>query len=249
MTNNTIDTDAGIGTILSHFSSEYVNHVVQDSLSMRFRPFIQYPMPNMVDVLERQFFVIGEHTKDYKENVSDVRVETFEEIIQIICKYYNLEFTGDFDSMSPEDVHGVARAMYDIFISQFTDYMISFFVSFIINNADDIVSYLKNDPSAVKPKENGLYTSANYIDSKFILIHANINQVIYNMAAYDIPLQTLLNYFDPLLATSLGSLLADRGDIYKNYYASYILDSRYSASVLTEIKLRLQAETKRITQL
>ena len=31
-----IDTDAGIGTILSHFDSEYVNHIIEDSLNMKF---------------------------------------------------------------------------------------------------------------------------------------------------------------------------------------------------------------------
>ena len=112
-----IDTDAGIGTILSHFSSEYIDHVIDDSLNMKFRPF-DGPMPNMVDILERNFLSISNNAKDYQEKVSDVRIETYKEIIYKICNFYNLSFTGDFDSMTPEEIYGVCHIMYDIFISR-----------------------------------------------------------------------------------------------------------------------------------
>jgi hypothetical protein len=49
-----IDTDAGIASILSNFNSDYITHVVSDSLNMRFRPY-EDEMPNFVDILERQF--------------------------------------------------------------------------------------------------------------------------------------------------------------------------------------------------
>ena len=104
---------------------------------------------------------------------------------------------------------------------------------------------MKNDESSNKPKESGLYSPKNFIDPKFILIHANINKVIYNMAGYDIPIQILLSYFlDYTTSSRLGSLFIDNGDIYKTHYACYILDQRYSAGVLTNIKLKLQAKTQ-----
>lgn len=249
-----IDTDAGIGTILSHFSSEYITHVVEDSLNMRFRPFMYGPMPNMVDVLERQFLSIDQNAKDYSEKISEVRLDTCQEIILKICKFYNLEFEKEFDMMRPEEIYSVARTLYDIFISHFTEYLIEFFVSYIINNADDIANYLQLDENSIKPKEStSAYSSANpdsYIDPKYVLIHANINQVIYNMSAYDIPLDVLLRYFlDPKTAEQVNSYLEDCGDIYRNYYACYILDQRYAPGVLTNIKLSLQGRTKQINEL
>lgn len=246
---SSIDTDAGIGTILSHFSTEYIRHVIEDSLNMKFRPFSD-AMPNMVDVLERQFLAIQNNAQNYTEKVSDVRVETYKEIILLISSYYNLQFVGNFDTMNPEEIHGIAHIMYDIFISRFTEFMINFYVSYIVNNADSIVSYLKTDETINKPKESGLYQPKNFIDEKYIIIHANVNKVIYNMAGYDIPLQVLLNYFlDPSSAMRLGSLLQDTGDIYKKHYACYILDQRYSAGVLTNIKLKLQARTQEAMQI
>ena len=59
MNSYNIDTDAGIGNILSNLDSDYILHVVEDSLSKskKFRPFDE-PMPNMVDIWERYFIEI-----------------------------------------------------------------------------------------------------------------------------------------------------------------------------------------------
>ena len=178
-----IDTDAGIGTILSHFDSEYISHVIDDSLQMKFRPF-DGPMPNIVDVLDRQFRAIYSNSSpDYYDKINMVRNETYMEIINKICGFYNLTFDiGEID-ITDQELYGIARLMYEIFISRFTEYMIDFFVKYIIDNVDAISSYLKLDETSIKPKEVGLYASKNFIDQKFIIVHANINKVIYNMAA------------------------------------------------------------------
>lgn len=241
-----IDTDAAIGTILSHFSTEYINHIVDDSLMIRFRPYGD-EMPNLVDIKEREFKAILANSPDYVDQVINVQRETYKEIIMKICNFYNLSFHGDFDSIDNLELYGIARTLYDIFVSRFTDYMINFFVSYIVNNSDSIYSYLTMDETAMKPKETGLYKSKNYIEPKYILIHANANKVIYNMAGYDIPFDLLISYLlDPNSATRINSLISDNGDIYKNYYACYILDQNYSAGTLTNIKLRLQAKTQEI---
>lgn len=240
---NSIDTDAGIGTILSHFDTNYINHVIDDCLQMRFRPF-DAPMPNYVDILEREFVAIKANAKDYIDNINEVRSETYREIISKICNFYNLSCTISLENISEDELYGIAHTMYDIFVSRFTDHMLDFFVMYIINNADSITTYLKNDENAIKPKETSLYNPKYYIDPKYILIHANVNNVVYNMAAYDIEFPNLLVYLsDPNTAASLSSLFSDNGDIYKNYYASYILNPEYTAGVLTNIKLLLQQKT------
>ena len=241
-----IDTDAGIGTILGHFSTEYINHVIDDSLKIKYRPF-DVPMPNIPDILERQFQSLLINTPDYRDKILNVRSETYIEIIYKICNYYNLTFAGDFDSISPEELYGITHTLYEIFVNRFTDYMMDFFVSYIVVNSNSISSYLKSEDEYIKIKESKMYSDKTFIDPKFIIIHANINKVIYNMASYDIPLQVLLNYFlDKNTATRIGSMLIDNGDIYKNHYAYYILDQRYSAGILTNIKLKLQAKTQEI---
>lgn len=244
-----IDTDAGIAAILSNFNTDYINHVVDDSLMMRFRPY-EDEMPNFPDLLERQFVGVYSYAPDYTNEVSNVRLETYREIINKICKYYNLQFTGDLDSMDPLHVYGLTRTLYEIFISRFTQNMINFFVSYVVINSDSIYDYLIKSPDSKKPKEIIGYDSSSYIDPKYLIIHANINSVIYNMASYDIPLDQLLAIItNQETAITLSNNLIDLGDIYKNYYASFILDPKTKADMLTCIKLALQAKTQEVTKL
>ena len=190
---------------------------------------------------------IPANSPDYVEQTNQVRIDTYKEIILNICNFYNLTFTGDFDSMQIMEVYGIAHTLYDIFISRFTDHMFNFFVSYIVTNSDSIAAYLKNYDHTIIKKDNGVYSAKNYIDPKYIIIHANINKVIYNMAGYDISLNDLLAYFlDQAKFQRISSLLIDNGDIYKTHYASFILDQRFSASVLTNIKLKLQSRTQEV---
>lgn len=236
-----IDTDMAIGSILSNFDSAWIIHTVQDSLNMRFRPFAD-PMPNFVDITNRQFDNILLASPDYSETINSTKEETFREIINTICNYYNLSI--DIDSVSSMELYGVAHMLYDIFISRFTDYMVSFYIRYVMGNIDSIYSYLSNDESIKKPREKDMQAKS-YIDPKFQLIHANLNKVILNMVSYDISLEILLSYFvDPNTAQRLGMLLNDKGDIYKNYYASYLLNDTYMAELLTCIKLELQKYTQ-----
>ena len=238
-----IDTDQALGTILSNFSSEYILHVVGDSLNMRFRPFAD-EMPNMCDILERQFSAIYANAPDYIDQISYTRTETYQEIIKIICNYYNLEFTGVFEEIEPNELYGIARTLYDIFISRFTMYCIDFFTRYILDNKESIYNMVNNDPAAYRPKE----TSNKVVDdSMLFLIHANINNIVMAMPTIDISLSILLEYFcDPATFNRLNNLLLDRGDIYKNYYASFITNNKTTAEMITSIKLALQSLTYEI---
>lgn len=238
-----IDTDMAIGSILSNFETAWVMNTVNDSLNMRFRPFAQ-PMPNYVDILERQFNTILMAGPDYTEKTQETRNETYKEIIQAICGYYNLVFAKPFEEIGPVELYGIAHSLYDIFVSRFTDYMIEFYIKYIINNMNSIYAYLAADETIKKPREKDTMAKS-YIDPKFQLIHANLNKIILNITTYDVSIETLLSYFvDPNTAHTLSLLLVDTGDLYKNYYAIYLQDQRYMAQLLTRIKLELQSRTQ-----
>ena len=112
---NSIDTDMGIGSILSNFETPWIMHTVQDSLNMKFRPFSE-PMPNFVDILNRQFDMILTAGPDYREKIEFTRQETFKEIIEAICSYYGLSFTESYDNITPIELYGIAHNLYDIFM-------------------------------------------------------------------------------------------------------------------------------------
>ena len=239
---NSIDTDTGIGSILSNFDTAYIVNAIRDSLNMRFRPYAQ-AMPNYIDILNRQFNSIIQAGPDYKDKIEETRTATYIEIIKTICEFYNLEFTMPFEEIQPLNLYGITRTLYDIFVSRFTFFMIKFFTEYIEDNYDSIYAYLVNDENVKRIKEKD--TLPNYHDPKFQLIHANLNRVILNMAAYDISLDDLLHTFlDDTTATGLSNVLEDKGDIYKYFYASYLSDDNYMADLLTCIKLTLQSKTQ-----
>ena len=234
-----IDTDAAIAVLLSNFDSNYILSAVEESLNLRFRPF-NTGSPNFVDILERQFIASLDAAPDYKDQVLDVKDETYQEIIKIICNYYNLTFVGSFDDIAPSELYGIASTLYNVFISNFTDNMIEFITNYIINNAPSIYAYLSKDPNVRKVKEFEPIPGT-FVDEKFLLIQSNINLVIHNMASYDIPLAVLLNYFcGPDTAMRLQELIMDNGDIFKTHYASYILNQSTGSDILTCVKLTLQ---------
>ena len=239
-----IDTDGAIATILSRFDSQYILDVVGDSLKIRFRPF-NTPMPNMVDVLERQFQLVYQSSPDYKDKIDDCRTETYKEIISIICNFYQLQYSYEINSISIDELYGISSILYDIFISRFTDHMMDFLTRYIIDHADEITNYLNNDPTAYRIKDNTMNQSKQFTDPKWILIHQNVNKIVYNMAAYDITLENILRYIlDPSMADRMLSLFTDTNSIYKNHYAIYVLDPSTASGVYTSIKLKLQSETQ-----
>ena len=238
-----IDTDMAIGSILSNFDTSWVMNTIHDSLNMKFRPFGE-PMPNFVDILNRQFDSVIDAGPDYKEKINETKIDTYKEIITAICDYYGLVFTEPFEEINPVELYGIAHTMYDIFISRFTDYMIHFFVTYITQNIDSIYNYLMNDDTVKKPRDKDIPVKS-YVNPKFHIIHANLNKIVMNMISYDIPLNTLLSYFvDQNTLYRLSMLLTDTGDIFKNHYAIYLQDQRYMADLLTSIKLKLQSNTQ-----
>ena len=121
-----------------------------------------------------------------------------------------------------------------------TNYRIWTCRNYIINNTPSIYAYLIKDPNVRKVKDLEPIPGT-FIDEKFLLVQSNINTVIQNMAAYDIPLPTLLNYFCGYeMSARLQELLLDNGDIFKNYYASYIMNQSTCSDVMTCVKLTLQ---------
>lgn len=243
MSYTNIDTDYAIGEILSRFDSEYITSVIQTSIENKFRPFSE-PMPNMVAVLSRQFKGVLDNAPDYKNEVLNVEQQTYQEICQMICNYYNLQFDRDSDELYGETLRTFSFLLYDIFVARFTENIINFYTSYIMRNIDFIYNYLIEMPDIKKPKENSIQAQKMYINPKFALIHSNINQVILNMASYDISLTELLSYITDYNTTAMiTKYVVDVGDIYKNHFASYIIDKNTMSGILTSVKLQLQGVT------
>ena len=240
-----VDTDAGLATILSRFDSQYIVDVVTDSLKMRFRPF-NLPMPNMVQIIERNFQLVYEMSPDYKEKIDQCKIDTYREFINIICNFYNLTYSEEIASMDMATLHSFAYMLYDTFISRFTEHMVDFFSGYIIQNVDSIIAMLDSNPNTIRIKDNTMYQSKQFNDPKWILIHQNVNNILYSMTSFDITLADMIRYFipDPNMSEWFSGLIADNGNIYKNHYCIYIANETTAPSVFTEVKFALQRKTQ-----
>ena len=233
-----INADKALTSILSNFDSNYILHIVTDSLEMKFRPYSN-SLPGIYSI-EGKFINLLENVEDpsSREKILEVREQTYLEIIDIICNYYNIQFRPAEDL----DIYSAVFWIYNFFVSDFTNTLINFYVNYIIKEKDGIYSYLNLD-SCKKDKDSAtIYSKKVCPDEKISIIHANIESVLDNISGFDIGFQNLVTYSlgnQQQLISFLLSSVVDINDVFKYHFAS-LLQSQYRADVITCVKLALQ---------
>jgi hypothetical protein len=237
--NTTIVTDAALTSILSHFETPYIVDLINNLLEYKFRPY-NAPPPSINSIEDHFKLAIaycGDDTQ--RSKIEYTREETYKEIIQNICNYYNLSYNINQD----QDIYTCAYYIYEFFIRDFTNNLCNFYINYIINNISYLYEYL-NLHLKKKDKDSAtLYGKKIYTDPKLAIIHANITEVLDNISVFDINLEDL--FFntissDKKISDFLLSILSDNGNVFKVYFASYLSDTNTRADVITNIKLRLQ---------
>lgn len=235
-----INSEKAVGIILSKFSSDFILDVIQDNIKMKFRPFnvgaVNYPI-----VFEQDFKMAMMEHPSFIDQINDVRLKTYKEIIDIICASYNLVVSAEVDDYTPDQMYTLAVLLFDIFVTNFTPKMINFFVQYIINNKDDIYNSITDAEEIKKNKETTAYGKKIYSDTKMVVIHSTLNSVLSSIAAHDIPFNILIYYLvDRSTADYLLTVLQDTNDIYKYHYAKYINDPITRPDLFTAIKFEIQ---------
>lgn len=232
-----IETDRAISTILENFSEDFINDSVSGSLEYKFRPF-DTRMPNFPAVLENNFKSILSYSAGYEDQINEKRLETYYNIIEIICENYNLSIVGD--GIPDEYVYQVCYFLYQILLSEFTERMIWFLSNYIIQNVGSLLSHIPEDKRI--PKTN--YAKRIYQKQDYIALYDNMEQVLSIVASLDIPFSLLITYLaDNTVADLLSRFIVDNGDIYKYHFARYIIDPSTRIDMITTIKLNIVSMT------
>lgn len=230
-----VNTDNLLSSILSNFNTEYITDIVRDSINMRFRPY-NIGMPGL-NAFEQNFQNIMNGLEDYsqKQQTMQVREDTYNEIISIICQYYDLTYNPNEDI----DTYAVAYYLYDLLVSNFSATIINFFTNFIVRNQEEL--YKQIAPNITKDMTNN-YSKKMYSNSHLGIIHSFLSTVMDNIAVMDIKLQDILNY----AVTDLNEIniimytITDNNDIFKNHFAIYLSNSSTRSDLITCVKLALQ---------
>ena len=231
-----VNTDNMLSTILGNFESKYIIDIVRDSINMRFRPF-NVGMPG-INAFEQNFQNIINNLEDYnqKQRTFEVREQTYQEVINVLCQYFNLGYNPD-DNI---DTYSVAYYMYDFLVANFSASIINFFTNFIVRNQDMLFAQI--NPT----KENlNNYSKKVYGNTHLAFIHSNLSKVMDNIAAMDINMGTLLEY----AATDMSCkqlfmyTIVENNNIFQYHFLPFLKNYSSRADLITSVKLALQEYT------
>ena len=231
-----ISSENNLTELLAHFDSGFVLNIIEDKINMR--QYNSMPESNIIKSFEENFKVMKEQFPGDGENINLVRSRVYTEIINILCKGFNLNCMLD-DST---DLYSAAYYLYDFLICNSGPIMINFFTSFIINNKDSLYNSLNLESYKKNKDSSTIYSKRIYIDPKYITISANLEMVLKHIVTIDITLDNILQttYVNPQIIMFLAEIVTDRGNYFKDYYCSLLTKQDMLPVILTDIRLQMQ---------
>lgn len=222
-------------SIVCRFTPEMIEDLVEDALNNKYRNY-SMTMTNIVEVIENNYKVSQSGIPEFSSEINSQRYNVYRQIIDMVCKGHNLTYMDE----QTDDIYSAALWIYDFLIAKFNVYITNFFVNYINREKNMIYETLelaskKKDASAYSKR---LYKNGN---SKLAIIHANLEFVLQNICAYDIPFDTYLDLaYIPNRQVSkyLQSILLDNGDFFKRQIVSYF--NNHYAELTTQVKFSLQ---------
>lgn len=221
-----------IATILGHFNSDYIMNSIIEKINNR--NFYSINNPNVVYSYELNFNQIKYFYPTENENINAVRSQTYQEIIDILCKNHGLSF----DTEAQVDYYSVAYYLYDFLVSNFASHIIGFYVKYLIMEKAKLYEYI----SSMNTDRDMGYSKKIYKDNKIATISSNLDIALEYIKGLDIPFATLINsLYPPEIANLLNMVIAPVGDFYKDIYVGAFNDPFMMPEIKTGIRLEIQA--------
>lgn len=185
-----LQAEGEVSTILSNFSTDFVFDVTDDLMRQRFTSFTTIPKNNFVKELEIGFKdLINTYPGDV-ENIRLVRMNTYKEILSRISRNAGITFHYDADT----DLYYLAYLVFDLFITNYNNYVFRFLYNYIINQKEYIYQALNLSKSKKSKDISTIYNKEKYEDQKLGIINANLDQCIGFISALDFNSETMLSY-------------------------------------------------------
>ena len=228
----TMVAEGEVANILSHFDSDYVMRVIKDNLENRFSYFDTLSKPNVVASFDLNFKDMLKNYPGDGPNIASVRQETYKEVIETICNFYQLTFVYPDPNL---DLYSIAYYMYDFFVARYAFFVSEFFSKFILLNKDSIYEALDLQRYKKDKDNTTMYIKKALDDGKIGIIISKINEVLYYLSGMDIDLHSfLLSSYDQATAEYMSSL------IYNDYfYKQHVCSVINIPSMVTDIRLRI----------
>lgn len=224
-----------LSTILSQFDANFGIDVIGDILESKFNRFDIVPTSNMVSSFEDNFKELYINFPNDRENIDESREEVYREVIDTICKRYNLEFT---DGGGLIDFYSIAYYLYDFFISRFNEYLVKFYCSYIEQEKDNLYSLLKVENN--KDYKNNL-SKYNYKDEVLGALTNELITVINGIKLLEIPDYNVykLIYDDENIIALLMNNIYPKTPLFV-LFNSILFNPELYPIIITHIRMRLQ---------
>lgn len=233
---NNIMVDNRLASMMENITPEYIFHVIQDSVNMKYRPNSS-GVPNIVYSYEQYFIACVAQDPSCADEIETKKIEVYRQIIEYLCSVYQLEYHPS------DNIYSDAFYMYQFLVSDFTTTVINFFVSYIIAEKKSIYDRL-NLSEEKKNKDAATQYSKKIIDDqKVAIIHANVIPIVNDICNYNISLYDVImsRYYgaDVNIGQFLCSIIADKGTFFASHIAPYTRGI-YLTDTINSIKLSIQ---------
>jgi hypothetical protein len=230
-------TEKEVAVILSHFNSNYVFDVIKDNLSKRFYNVYYISNPNIVASFDQNFKDLLIRFPSDKDNIEVVRQETYKEIINILCREYNLQFNDD----QSLDYYSLAFYLYDLLCANYNRYITLFFANYINKEKNGLYDCLNMDTLKKNKDSSTLYHKKLYKDMKIAILNANLPYVLSSICKFDISIGDILSYtYTKQINNFIMTYIAPMGDFFKESYVMSLTNPSVAPIFVTNIRFEIQ---------
>lgn len=234
-----VGTENELAEVLSHYNSDYVYSVLDTLMKKRFVEVPLIPMPNIVAAWESNFkSIMATYGSDHQE-IMRVRNETYKEIIDMICKEFGINFTID-DTI---DIYSAAYHIFNLMVANFADNMATFFANFIYKERSSLYESLNLGDLKKNKDSSTLYGKKLFKDIKLVVLNANIDMVVKEISAMDIPFYNIISNIygaNSELTKYFVTIISAGNEFFQKSYLP-VLESDIRPEIMTSIRFKLQA--------
>lgn len=228
-----------LAIILSQFDSDYIMNVMEDILNDSLNTFEVISKTNIVNSYEENFKQLLNDFPEDRNNILQIRQETYYNIISNIASRYNFIFNMTDDI----DLYSTARIYYDFFISNMNVYMIQFLADVIIKENQEIFTALNMDKYKKDKDITTIYNKMIFDNPNLITICSHIDDVLMLLRGMDFSLEQILNtaYLNNInIIMPFLNNLQMNDDFFKTCYCKLITNPSLYPLIITYLKLEIQ---------
>lgn len=227
-----LQNENNLNLMMYHLSPSFIDSIIEDNISYRygsFRPLL----PNLVGSIEYTLKI-----KKEQDTVNQDRYEIYLNIINKLCKEFNLSFNNTMDGEA--DLYTISYYLYEFLITNFREYMNRFIINIILKEKNNLYNEISVLPNIRDKDALALYGKMMYKDTMLGLLISNIEEVLNRIFCIDFNFIDLLNTaFSHNLSIRdyIIRFVSDNGNFFKDFYVETINKNIYGA--ITELKLSL----------